>query len=682
MLKNMKIGSRILILLLIPTLLAVASLALHIYDISKKRNNLEEIAQAIEYVNVISPILDALDSEQQRTNVYLKAKELTQIDQAKRDMLIIRKQVDALVVNYNNYLNEVATFLQAQPNFEKQTEIVSHKLTQHLLVRKVADEKLSDSDRYKGVFDAGHIWTTVDIIRTRFTILQSLSQVAEVASEAGELSQIANSFYFLKLASSANSELTNLVMGATSKPVNVYSFGQLMLLREREEASRKLFLQYLNTQSYHVYEKTFVNNKLLEKVDGVYWEVFDLWDNIGKKLTVIDSDSWNRMSRQLATAYSGLEGNVLNNLISEKNKLVKEANLALTLNLSLSITALIIVAILSFIIIRGITSPLRLFVNSFQRVGDEKNIALRLNITTKDELGSVGRAFDALLSSFHDTLHEVSSGSSQMTKEAKDVKRAMVNAKLLSSNQLTATDSVAVASNEMTQTIQEVAKVASDTSTAVAKAYELAVKSGESANKARLLMENLTIELGNSSNEVNKLNAEAERITDVLNVIQGIAEQTNLLALNAAIEAARAGEQGRGFAVVADEVRSLASRTQKSTEQIRSQTDSLREGAQRNSEIMINLQQEGSIACDAVLATTDSFEVIKTELDLIHDMATQIATATEEQSNVSNEINARIVAVRDDASQLSIESSLTEEKVDKMQRIITNLDKNVNSFKL
>ncbi len=231
------------------------------------------------------------------------------------------------------------------------------------------------------------------------------------------------------------------------------------------------------------------------------------------------------------------------------------------------------------------------------------------------------------------------------------------------------TDMVATAINEMSATVEEVARSASEAAVAAEKATESA-KSGEQiAQLGHNSIDSLVGDVNHASDVILQLEKQSEGITVVLEVIKGIAEQTNLLALNAAIEAARAGEQGRGFAVVADEVRSLATRTQESAEEIDEMISTLQEGVRSSVSAMESASEKGNDSAEKVKNMLTALQEIFHSVNIINDMNAQIATAVEEQSQVANEINRNVANISETAQENLDQVYVSEEASSKITDI-------------
>ncbi|WP_430962187.1 methyl-accepting chemotaxis protein [Pseudomonas syringae] len=222
------------------------------------------------------------------------------------------------------------------------------------------------------------------------------------------------------------------------------------------------------------------------------------------------------------------------------------------------------------------------------------------------------------------------------------------------SSQQQETEQVATAMNQMTATVHDVARNAEEAALA-AQTADNKVDSGQSVVRQSLQrIEQLATSATSASDSIESLSAEIQNIGTVLSVIKSVAEQTNLLALNAAIEAARAGEQGRGFAVVADEVRALAKRTQQSTEEIERLVGSLQNGAQASVTQIRSSAELVKLAVSDVLQTESALGSIASAVSMIQQMNQQIAAAAEEQTSVAEEINRSVTSIRASADQSAL----------------------------
>lgn len=310
--------------------------------------------------------------------------------------------------------------------------------------------------------------------------------------------------------------------------------------------------------------------------------------------------------------------------------------------------------LLGFFIGTGLLGPfllVRPVVTLRNRMNDiaqgDGDLTVRVPVHSADELGDVARAFNAVIAKIQDSITSVTNANRQLVDGAGTLSENARSNIELNDRQHDTIDQVVTAVEEMHSAAREISGNSNRGADSASEAATSVVQGVEVSSSADRKVKDLSEQLDASSTAITRLAEEADSIGTVLDVIRGIAEQTNLLALNAAIEAARAGEQGRGFAVVAEEVRALASQTQKSTEDIRQRIDTLQGGAREAVESMAlgtsMLQETVSDVTDAA----DAFNTIKNAVERINEMTTQIATATEEQTYVVEEINKNLQSISD-----------------------------------
>ncbi|MDP4491777.1 methyl-accepting chemotaxis protein [Vibrio sp. AH4] len=322
--------------------------------------------------------------------------------------------------------------------------------------------------------------------------------------------------------------------------------------------------------------------------------------------------------------------------------------------ISMSLFGLLITIVaVGFVVSRGI-APLQHVVSSLQDVAaGGGDLSARLKVESQDEIGDVAKAFNAFMDKLHPMIEQLRCSAISVEQAAQDLDKQTSAASQKMSHHCLETEKVVAAVTEMSATAREVAGNTQATAQAIESANVQIVSAQTEVNLAIDGIGELVNEVNQTSEAIVHLSQQAAKITQVLKVIGDIADQTNLLALNAAIEAARAGEQGRGFAVVADEVRSLASRTQNSTKEIGDMLNALHQGVNKAVSSMSLSQERGEKTALESVQIKESLAGISQAVHLIHDMGIQTASAAEQQSAVAEEINQNLVAIQHIVTQLN-----------------------------
>ncbi|CRM51187.1 Ribose and galactose chemoreceptor protein [Pseudomonas sp. 44 R 15] len=346
-----------------------------------------------------------------------------------------------------------------------------------------------------------------------------------------------------------------------------------------------------------------------------------------------------------------------------------------------TLLALLFGLVAAWAITRQIIIPLNQTLKVAERVASG-DLSHNLESARQDELGQLQRAMQSMTVGLRELIGGISDGVTQIASAAEQLSAVTEQTSAGVNSQKVETDQVATAMNEMAATVQEVARNAEEASEAAVAADVQAREGDRVVGEAIAQIERLATEVGNSTIAMGDLKRESDKIGSVLDVIKSVAQQTNLLALNAAIEAARAGEAGRGFAVVADEVRSLAQRTQKSTEEIEELIVGLQNGTQQVATIMDNSRGLTDSSVELTRRAGSALESITRTVSTIQAMNSQIATAAEQQSAVAEEINRSVLNVRDVSEQTSSASEETAASSAELARLGIYLQTLVGRFRI
>ncbi|MEQ6885781.1 methyl-accepting chemotaxis protein [Salicola sp. Rm-C-2C1-2] len=349
----------------------------------------------------------------------------------------------------------------------------------------------------------------------------------------------------------------------------------------------------------------------------------------------------------------------------------------------MGLLAILVSAGIAVALARYLTSPIRKVTNRMYDIAaGEGDLTQRLPEETNDEIGQLSRQFNAFVQRMQETIQDVDGTTQSLASAAEQLNNIATQTRQTVERQSNDTDQIATAINEMTATVQEVSRNGNEVADAASDADAKAREGGTVVAENAAAMETLGTELDDMTAVVGQLSERSQEIKTVLDVIHSVTEQTNLLALNAAIEAARAGEQGRGFAVVADEVRALAQRSNKSAEEIQGIIDGLISETNKAVATMKQAKERSNDNQQRASSAKDSLTSIEESVSTISDQVTQIATAAEEQSQAAEEINQNVTRIVEAAQESSSGTEQTNRASDEVASMAERLREVVGQFRI
>ena len=379
----------------------------------------------------------------------------------------------------------------------------------------------------------------------------------------------------------------------------------------------------------------------------------------------------------------------LEQLLNLTNAKVKTLEEQVTSNVSFGTTLVVVIVLASLIIafftgyktVNAITIPLKK-VNDLLNIASSGDLTHNLDDSSQDEFGQLAKNCNKLILSLKELIRGINVRAEQLAAASEQTSAVTTQTTKSIQDQKAQIGLVATATTEMHSTSQMVSQNAEDTLLEIRNADQESNKVRDISLENKATIEVLARDVEDAAQVIHKLHQDSASIGSILDVIRGIADQTNLLALNAAIEAARAGEQGRGFAVVADEVRTLASRTQESTQEINAMIEVLQEGAEKAVSVMDQGKQQTAKCVEQTELATQALDIISEAVKRAHDVSSQIEQSAREQNLVSQDISEKLETIVGIAEETTVGAQQTSESSEEVARLAEELQSSIRQFKV
>lgn len=354
-----------------------------------------------------------------------------------------------------------------------------------------------------------------------------------------------------------------------------------------------------------------------------------------------------------------------------------------TTGLGVGLLAILMVVVVNFLIMRSLLGRIQTTRTHLQDLAEgDGDLTKRLVVTGNDEITELSEHVNHFIDKVHSVVTGVRDSTLQLASAAEEVATITSQSEQAIQTQRGETEQVATAMNEMTATVQSVAENAVQASSATNEADDEARRGNEVMDDTVSAINALAGQVQTAVSSMDEVNQSSVQISGILDVINGIAEQTNLLALNAAIEAARAGEQGRGFSVVADEVRTLAQRTQQATQEVDGMIAQLQAATESVTTLMTSSHEQTNTTVTRATEAQEALKLITSAVAQVTDMNISIANAAEEQSAVAEEINRNVISINDASEQVSTGATQTTQATAELAELAEQLRHRVGQFRL
>ena len=630
LLNNLVFKQKLILLVLIPLLATLFFSLSNLNTLTSKQGQLEEIHDLIRLTVANNALVHELQKERGATAVYIGSEGEKFSQELKSQRKLTNRAYENLNVELNGFYSE-------NDRVNSIVSVIKSGLLKLSGIRERSDDLSISLNQAIGYYTAQN------------KQMLSLTEFFSGISPTETVSTAIAYYVLLEAKERAGIERAVASGGFAKDNFTQAAFQKFTSLVALQDSYLEQFSAKASLKAINAYKNTLYNEDVVE-VNRMR-EVAILIGQAGP--FNVDAAEWFKSATGRINLLKDIENLVADEFITDVDLLLNEANTNVMVDLIVIITTFVITIFIVYVILTNLIKQLNEISLTMEKVTGENDLSIQAGVFSTDELGNIAKGLNKTLSTFSNAITEIKSSSVSLAASAQQSSVIVNNNVNSLQQQRDETAQVATAIEEMSATVQEVSRNANEAMSSTHQVNTQAIESQTVVGNSLEAINNLASEVSEIGLLISGLHSTTSNISNVIDVIKGIADQTNLLALNAAIEAARAGEQGRGFAVVADEVRTLAQRTQDSTIEIEEIINQLQSEASNANTMVAGTQKRADESIDGAHQIELSLTSIVTAVSDINLMIEQIATAAEEQVSVTEDINKNVNDIDKKSSEIT-----------------------------